>query len=254
MSRSLRGQPIGALLVSWALAACATTQQAANADSPVRQAESASMQNELTAEQRAAGWRLLWDGKEPTAWRAYRSQSVPTKWHAGPDGSLMKSEPTADIITRPHFGDFELALDWKLAAGGNAGIFYRGTEEYDHVYWSAPEYQLLDDSQHPDGFNRLTSAGAAYALYPAPAGFVKPAGQWNSTRIVVKGPHVEHWLNGTKLLEYELWSPDWEAKVKASKFNDYPNYGRAKRGHIAIQGDHEGELALRNIRIRELAQ
>jgi hypothetical protein len=122
------------------------------------------------------------------------------------------------------------------------------------VYWSATEYQLLDDANARDGQNRLTAAGAAYALYPAPAGVVKPAGEWNASRIVARGPRVEHWLNGTKLLEYEAGSPDWEAKVKASKFAAWPNYGRARRGHIAIQGDHAGELALRNMKIRELPE
>ena len=87
---------------------------------------------------------------------------------------------------------------------------------------------------------------------PPPPGVVKPAGEWNSTRIIVSGAHVEHWLNGQKVVDYELWSPDWKAKVAASKFNDYPNYGLAKKGYIAIQGDHNGALSLRNIRIREL--
>lgn len=211
------------------------------------------MHNQLTAAERAAGWRLLFDGSGTSGWRVYRGQSQPGAWFAS-EGELRKLQPTDDILTVDQFGDFELAFDWRLSSGGNAGVFYRGTEEYDHIYWSAPEYQLLDDSGHHDGGNRLTGAGAAYALYPAPAGIVRPAGQWNSTRIVVNGAHVEHWLNGSKLLEYELWSPDWEAKVKASKFGEWPNYGRAKRGHIGIQGDHEGELALRNIRIRELSR
>jgi hypothetical protein len=131
-------------------------------------------------------------------------------------------------------------------------VFYRGTEEYDHIYWSAPEYQLLDDAGHPDGKSRLTSAGADYGLYPSPAGVVKPADQWNSTLIVANGNTVQHWLNGQKLLEYEIGSPDWESKVKASKFVAYPNYGRAKRGYIAIQGDHDGSLSIRNVRIREI--
>jgi hypothetical protein len=126
------------------------------------------------------------------------------------------------------------------------------TEEYEKVYWSATEYQLLDDANARDGQNRLTSAGANYGLYPAPAGALKPAGEWNTTRIVVRGNRAEHWLNGVKLLEYEYGSPDWEARVKASKFSAWPNYGRAKRGHIAIQGDHGGVLALRNVKIREL--
>ncbi|HMI42063.1 MAG TPA: DUF1080 domain-containing protein, partial [Gemmatimonadaceae bacterium] len=111
---------------------------------------------------------------------------------------------------------------------------------------------LLDDAGHPDGKSRLTSAGADYGLYPSPAGVVKPADQWNSTLIVVNGNTVQHWLNGQKLLEYEIGSSDWEAKVKASKFVAYPNYGRAKQGYIAIQGDHDGALSIRNVRIREI--
>jgi hypothetical protein len=205
----------------------------------------------LTAEQRAAGWRSLFDGTSTSAWRGYKEQSFPAGWTIV-DGILTKTGSAHDIITRDQFGNFELALDWKIAAGGNSGVFYRGTEEYDHIYWSAPEYQLLDDALHPDGKSRLTSAGAAYAVYPSPAGVVKPAGQWNSTLIVVNGNNVQHWMNGQKLLEYDFGSPDWEAKVKASKFVAYPHYGRASSGYIGLQGDHDGTLWLRNIRIREI--
>jgi hypothetical protein len=205
----------------------------------------------LTAEQRAAGWRSLFDGTSTSAWRGYKDQNVPAGWNIV-DGILTKTASTHDLVTKDQFGNFELAFDWKLAPGGNAGVFYRGTEEYDHIYWSAPEYQLLDDAGHADGRNRLTSAGADYAVYPSPAGVVKPAGQWNSTLIVANGNRVQHWLNGQKLLEYEVGSPDWEAKVKASKFVEYPHYGRAPRGYIGIQGDHDGQLWLRNIRIREI--
>ena len=205
------------------------------------------------ADAKAGEWRPLFDGKTTAGWRGYKSPDVPAGW-AVQDGVLIKDGKTrsGDLVTKDQYGDFELEFDWKLAPGGNAGVLYRGTEEYDHIYWSAPEYQLLDDAAHADGKNRLTSAGSAYALYPPPAGIVKPAGEWNSSRIVAKGAHVEHWLNGKKVVEYELWSPDWEAKVKASKFKDWPNYGRAKKGYIAFQGDHEGTLSLRNVRIREL--
>jgi hypothetical protein len=205
----------------------------------------------VTAEQRAAGWRPLFDGGSTSAWRGYKSQTFPPGWRIV-DGVLTKSASVEDIMTRDQFGNFQLAFDWKLTPGGNAGVFYRGTEEYDKIYWSAPEYQLLDDAGHADGQSRLTSAGADYGLYPSPAGVVKPADQWNSTLIVANGNRIQHWLNGQKLLEYEIGSPDWEAKVKASKFVTYPNYGRAKQGYIAIQGDHDGTLAIRNIRIREI--
>jgi hypothetical protein len=205
----------------------------------------------LTAEQRAAGWRSLFDGTNTDAWRGYKSPTLPAGWHIV-DGTLTKSGAVGDLISKEQFGNFELALDWKLSPAGNAGIFYRGTEEYDHIYWSAPEYQLLDDAGHPDGQSRLTSAGADYALYPSPAGVVKPADQWNSTLIVANGNTVQHWLNGQKLLEYVIGSPDWLAKVKASKFAAYPNYGTAPKGYLGIQGDHDGTLSIRNVRIRVL--
>ena len=201
----------------------------------------------------ASDWRpLLRDGPGLGAdWRGYRSDRAPEGWTLA-GGVLTKQGEVEDLVSRDEFGDFELELDWKLSPGGNAGVFYRATEEYDKIYWSGPEYQLLDDAGHPDGKSRLTSAGAAYGLYPSPAGHLKPAGEWNSTRIVVRGAHVEHWLNGTKLLEYELGSPDWAAKVAASKFHEYPNYGRARRGHLGIQGDHAGTLQIRGARIREI--
>jgi len=228
-------------------AGCAPVQNSV----PDTTASSTTGATAVSAAQRAAGWRALFDGTSTSAWRGYKSQTFPAGWKIV-DGVLTKNGAVEDIQSRDQFGNFQLAFDWKLSPGGNAGIFYRGTEEYDHIYWSAPEYQLLDDAGHPDGKSRLTSAGADYGLYPSPAGVVKPADQWNSTLIVVNGNTVQHWLNGQKLLEYEIGSADWEAKVKASKFVAYPNYGRAKQGYIAIQGDHDGALSIRNVRIREI--
>ena len=215
--------------------------------------QAAQESNKLTDAERRDGWRLLFDGTSLDGWRQYQADSVPTAWRVI-DGAIAKNVGTRDIITRDQFGDFELSFDWKVATGGNAGVFYRATEEYERVYWSAPEYQLLDDpNAGAEGSgDRLRAAGSAYGLYSSPSGILKAANEWNTARIVALGGHIEHWLNGTKLLEYEAWSPEWEAKVKASKFNDWPNYGRAKRGHIGLQGDHRGDLALRNIRIREL--
>lgn len=206
----------------------------------------------LTAEQRAAGWRSLFDGTSTSAWRGYQSPTFPAGWSIV-DGVLTKSGSVGDLVSKEQFGNFELALDWNLSTGGNAGLFYRGTEEYDHIYWSAPEYQLLDDARDSAArADRRFAAGANYALYPSPAGIIKGAGEWNSAMIAVQGNRVQHWANGQKLLEYDLGSQEWEAKVKASKFKDYPSYGRARRGHIGIQGDHHGTLSIRNVRIREL--
>ena len=203
------------------------------------------------AQESKTKWRVLFDGTSLDAWRGYKTDKVPSGWRIA-DGLLVKDASVGDIVSKDEFGDFELELEWKIGEAGNSGIFYRGTEEYDHIYWSAPEYQLLDDIKAADNKTRLTCAGAAYALYPSPAGHLKPVGEWNRTRILAKGSHVEHWLNGVKLLEYELWSPEWEAKVKSSKFAMYPNFGRAKKGHIGLQGDHSGALAFRNIRVREI--
>lgn len=200
---------------------------------------------------RQSDWVPLFDGRTLNGWRVYRGQSQPGGWFAR-DGVLMKEQGTDDIVSVDQFGDFELELEWKLSTGGNSGLFYRATEEYDKVYWSSVEYALLDDANARDGRNRITSAGAAHSLYAPPAGIVKPANEWNHTRIVARGAHVEHWLNGTKLFEYENGSAEWDAKVKASKFAPYPNFGKARRGHIALQGDHAGQLSIRDIRIREL--
>src|SRR5262245_38630195 len=195
-------------------------------------------------------WRSLLDD-EGSAWRGWKSEGFPSGWRISGD-ELSKDGEVEDLISREMFGDFELELEWKIGEGGNSGLFYRGTREYEYIDWSAPEYQLLDDANAPDGKDRLTSAASNYGLYPAPAGIVRPHGEWNQARIVVDGAHVEHWLNGRKVVEYELGSPDWRAKVAASKFGKFPNFGLAATGYLAIQGDHPGALALRRIRIREL--
>ena len=206
--------------------------------------------NRLTAEERHEGWQLLFDGRTTTGWRGFKQKGAPKGWVVE-DGSLVRRAAGADLITTRAYRNFELALEWKIASGGNSGIMYRVTEEGKATYETGPEMQVLDDATHPDGANRLTSAGACYGLYPSPAGVVHPAGEWNKVRIVVKGNHVEHWLNDVKVVEYELGSPDWEAKVAASKFNQWKGYGRASGGHISLQ-DHGDKVEYRSIRIREL--
>jgi hypothetical protein len=241
----------GTLLLSGCAGSTEASSQKEGSAADNAPASAAALPNTLTAAEQSAGWRLLFDGTTTSGWRGYQQDAVPAGWIVR-DGLLMKESGTGDIVTTDEFDNFELAFDWKLAPGGNAGVFYRGTEEYEHIYWTAPEFQLLDDATAPDGHNRLTSAGAAYGLYAPPAGVVHPAGEWNSARIIVNGAHVEHWLNGQKLLEYELWSPDWQAKVKASKFAEWPHYGLNRKGHIAVQGDHNGALMLRNIKLRPI--
>jgi hypothetical protein len=200
---------------------------------------------------RTMAWRPLFDGTSMAAWRGYDSDAVPAGWHVV-DGAITKTGGVDDLMTKEQFGNFELELQWEIGDRGNSGIFYRATKDYDHIYWSGPEYQLEDNIGAADNKSADRWTASDYALYPVAGGQVPTANKWNTTRIVVNGAHVEHWLNGKKVVEYELWSPDWNARVAASKFKDWPKYGMAHRGYIGIQGDHPGVLSLRNIRIREL--
>lgn len=211
------------------------------------QAGGASMQADPAPQ---AGWRSLFDGRTTAGWRGYRMDAMPGGWEVV-DGALTRTGGGGDIVTTETFANFELELEWKVGPGGNSGIMFRVVEDSDATFMSGPEMQVLDDAAHRDGASRLTAAGANYGLHPAPAGVVKPAGEWNAVRLIVDGAHVEHWLNGVKVVEYDLWTPEWEAMVAASKFAQWPGYGLARAGHIALQ-DHGDWVAYRNIRIRVL--
>lgn len=253
MNRHLsRAALLGAAITLASCSQAGLTKAGARADAqmPADPAPSTGA-NTLTAAEKAAGWRLLFDGSSLASWRGYKQDTVPSGWRVE-NGTITKTRPVSDIVSREQYSDFDFQIEWRISDAGNAGIFYRGTEEFEKIYWTGPEYQLLDDIKAADNKTRLTCAGAAYGLYPSPEGHLKPVGEWNVTRIIAKGPHVEHWLNGFKLLEYELWSPDWEAKVKASKFSAWPRYGRNRTGHLAMQGDHAGALSFRGIKVREL--
>jgi hypothetical protein len=204
----------------------------------------------LTPAEQKAGWKLLFDGKSLAGWQGFKSPTPGAGWKAA-DGVLSREADGGDILTVEEFGDFELSLEWKLAKGGNSGIFFHVVKDGDEAWWSGPEIQVLDNAVHPDGKNPLTSAGSNYAVHAPVRDVTKPIGEWNTVRLVVKGPHVEHWLNGVKIVEYEMWSPDWQARVKASKFGKIPLYAKAKRGHIALQ-DHGDPVWYRTIRVRPL--
>lgn len=206
--------------------------------------------NALTAAEREAGWRLLFDGETLNGWRGYRSAALPEGWRVV-DGTLHFAEGNGDLVTVDAFDNFELTLEWKISEGGNSGIFYLAQPGSEYIYMSAPEMQVLDDARHPDGADPLTSSGAAYGLYPAPRGVVKPAGEWNSVRIRVQEGNVQHWLNGQMIVDYVLGSPEWNGRVAKSKFAAWPEYGRARTGHIGLQ-DHGDPVWFRDIRIRVL--
>lgn len=199
----------------------------------------------------ASGWQSLFDGKTITGWHGFKTPGKMSSGWTVENGAIVRSGPAEDIVTDKVYANFELNLEWKISAKGNSGILYRVDPKAEVTYMSGPEMQVLDDNGHEDGKSPLTSAGADYGLYPAPRGVVKPVGEWNSVRLIVDGNHVEHWLNGRKIVEYELGSADWAAKVKASKFVAWPGYGKAKAGYIGLQ-EHGARVWYRNIRIKEL--
>lgn len=210
--------------------------------------------NTLSKQDKRQGWKLLFDGKTTNGWHTYKKTTVDPGWLIK-DGILSRSADTAvsagDLLTNAKFRNFDLALDWRIGEGGNSGIIYRANEDNDYVWQSGVEMQILDDARHNDGKLQITSAGSAFALYPAPRGAVHKAGEWNAARILVRGNHVEHWLNGRRLFSYELGSPDFSAHVAASKFKIYPGFGKVENGYIALQ-DHGDKVEFRNIRIKVL--
>jgi hypothetical protein len=230
------------------LAACTPSARTDGA-APDTAGDSVSTQ---TAGDPADGWRPLFDGRTTAGWHAFGGGAPGMGWQVV-DGALTRAAQAGDLLTDEEFGSFELELEWKIAPGGNSGIFFHVVEDstLQYVWQTGPEMQVLDNAGHADGRQPNTSAGSNFALYPPARDVTRHVGEWNAARLVVRGDHVEHWLNGEKLLEYELGSAEWTQRVAASKFAEMPRYGRARRGHIALQ-DHGDEVAFRNIRIRVL--
>jgi hypothetical protein len=197
-------------------------------------------------------WQSLLDSDPAANWRGYRRAELPAGWQMV-DGALTRTGAGGDIITRETYDDFELTLEWKISPGGNSGIFFRVVEDstLNAVYLTGPEMQVLDNAGHADGKTPSTSAGSNFALHAPTRDATKAVGEWNQVRLLVDGGHVEHWLNGEKVVAYELGSDDWQQRVQASKFKAWPRYGTARSGHIALQ-DHGDWVAFRNIRIRRL--
>lgn len=196
-----------------------------------------------------SGWRSLFDGKTLDGWRGFKTETPPAGWRIEA-GALFRDGSGGDLLTIEQFGDFELRLQWKIAEGGNSGVLFHVVPLGSQIWETGPEVQVLDNARHDDGRNPLTSAGANYALHAPTRDVTRPVGAWNDLRLLVQGSHVEHWLNGEKIVEYELWSPDWERRVAASKFAAMPRYGRERRGHIALQ-DHGDRVWFRDIQIKE---
>lgn len=218
--------------------------------------------NTLTNAERAAGWKLLFDGKSWSGWRGFRRDKIPEEGWTIEHGAIKhlagrgeQSKQGGDIITVGEYGNFELQLEWRVSPGANSGIKYLVAEDLVKSGYSGLgfEMQILDDDTHPDaklgkGGNR--TASALYDLIAPTNKVLRPVGQWNHVRLIIKGNHVEHWLNGAKVVEYELGSPRLKALIAESKYKDIPGFGEARRGHILLQ-DHGSEVWFRNVKLRE---
>lgn len=246
-----------ATLLLAALGACAgpggDAADAADAEAVRTSAPAGDPEAGESPEAASAGeWEVLFDGSSLDRWRGYREDRPPPGWVI--EDSTLAFVPGAgggDLITREQYGDFELVLDWRISPGGNSGIFYRATEEGDYAFETGAEMQVLDNDGHADGESPLTSAGSNFGLYPAMEDVTRPVGEWNRARIVARGPEVQHWLNGSMVVEYRQGSDEWRERVAETKFADWPEYGEAMRGHIGLQ-DHGDRVWYRDIRIRRL--
>lgn len=205
------------------------------------------------------GWITLFNGEDLDGWRSY-GEAVPRAPWKVEDGAIVldvaegtSSMTGGDLITADQYENFELELEWKISPGGNSGIFFgvRELDGHDVAYLTGIEMQVLDDDNHADGARRETSTGACYALYPPLADVVRPVGEYNQVRIVVADGEVEHWLNGEQIVAYTIGSDDWDQRIAASKFADWPHFARYRKGHIALQ-DHTDRVWFRNIRLRRL--
>jgi cytochrome c len=215
-------------------------------------------QNTLTSKEEKEGWKLLFDGKTTTGWRNFNSNKIGTAWKAENgtlylDNTVADQAERGDIITDGEFENFELALEWKIDSCGNSGVIFNAVEDpkYRTVWLTGPEMQVLDNTCHKDAKIEKHRAGDLYDLIKCSKETVKPAGEWNQVKIISHKAHYQFWLNGRKVVEFTMHTPEWDALVAASKFKAMPDFGKATKGHIALQ-DHGDKVWFRNIKIREI--
>ncbi len=247
------------MLIALVITSCGSTEKSANCKKKCKKTPAV---NTLSKSEIAEGWVLMFDGTTPGKWRGYGKDHFPAGWEVK-DGMLSckgsgRGEAGAieggDIIYDEKFQNFELSLEWKISEGGNSGILYLAQESPDKTIWqTAPEMQVLDNLKHPDSRDDLHTAGSLYDMIAVPRDKVKPVGEWNQVKILIYKGLVEHWLNGEKVVEYHLWTPEWNAMVAKSKFPEYnPDWAKvAQQGYIGLQ-DHGDDVWYRNIKIRKL--
>lgn len=200
----------------------------------------------------------LFDGKSLTGWHAFNKPGEVKNWTII-DSALVclgaaKGDTGGDIVSNKEYENFELSWDWKIDKGGNSGVMYHVVEDskYKAPYETGPEYQMIDDIGYPGKLEEWQKTGADYAMNLAnDKKKLKPVGEWNSSRIIFNKGHVEHWLNGEKIVEFQTWDAKWQKEKSEGKWKDYPDYGSAKKGRIALQ-DHGNKAYFKNITIKEL--
>jgi len=214
--------------------------------------------NTLTPKEISQGWHLLFDGKTLNGWKGFNIAKVPSNWSV--ENNVLTcyghgGDMGGDILTANKYDNFDLVVEWKISKGSNSGIFYHVVEgkQFTNPYETGPEYQVIDDLGWPEKLAEWQQTGADYAMHPADKAnkILHPVGEWNTSRILFNKGHVEHWLNGKKIVEFQAWTADWKKKVEACKFKDMPGYGKAKTGFIGLQ-NHGSPVYFRNIKIRKL--
>lgn len=212
--------------------------------------------NQLSQQEKSAGWQLLFDGKTLNGWRTFKNGKGSWKAADGMICSYTADSGNADLITDAMYENFELSADWKISLEGNSGIMYLVTEDYDQTYLSGPEYQLIDDDGFPAQLEDYQHTGSNYAMQAPSMNTAHKPGEWNITKIIVNNGHVEHWLNDKKLLEYTLWSDAWKKEKDSGKWKDAKGYGTSKKGHIAFQSSHSkaetSGVCFKNVKIKLL--
>ena len=207
--------------------------------------------NQLTAQEAADGWQLLFDGRSMAQWRNFKQAGLSDKWQIEQGAMKLTAQGGGDILTKAKYGDFELQLDWKIAEGGNSGIFVLVDETGNTIYAHAPEIQILDNERHPD--NKLAShrSGSLYDMIAAPSESQKKAGEWNQVRIRLQQQQLTIWQNGWQTAAVEIGSADWQQLLAKSKFANWPGFAAQTTGHIGLQ-DHGDVVWFKNIKIKEL--
>jgi hypothetical protein len=206
----------------------------------------------LAAAEARLGWRALFDGRSLAGWHPFGKPGAAIAGWTIVEGvlHLPAAAGAGDLVSDATFGDFELEFEWRVAPGANSGVKYRFADERRIGRVLGPEYQVLDDAKHPDGAAPETAAASIYAMVPALEKTLAPVGDWNRSRIVSRGEHLEHWLNGRRVLVAEVGSPDWEARRAASKFSTDEGFGRVQPSSLALQ-DHGDEVWFRGLRARD---